>query len=166
FQLCVLSPRYTGMACKNYQPVGFRFHPTDKELIDHYLRLKINGFEEKVSIIPEVDICKWEPSDLPGLSVIETNDNEWYFFCRNDRRYPNGGRVRRATKGGYWKATGNDRRIKFGRKEIGRKKILVFHTGRGSKAKRTGWKIHEYHATDRTVDSTHAAQVMLNVYRS
>lgn len=46
-------------------PVGFRFHPTEEEIISHYLTLKINGcnFDE---IIPEIDLYKWEPWDLRG----------------------------------------------------------------------------------------------------
>ena len=47
-------------------PPGFRFHPTDEELIMYYLKNQATSKPCPVSIIPEVDIYKFEPWELPG----------------------------------------------------------------------------------------------------
>ena len=48
-------------------PPGFRFHPTDEELVVHYLRRKVHSAPLPASIIPEVDVFKSDPWDLPGI---------------------------------------------------------------------------------------------------
>ena len=45
---------------------GFRFSPTDEELISHYLKKKIQGSDRSAEVIAEVEICRYEPWDLPG----------------------------------------------------------------------------------------------------
>lgn len=57
-------------------PPGFRFHPTDEELITYYLKRKINGCQIELEIIPEVDLYKCEPWDLPGDSYISN-----FMYC-------------------------------------------------------------------------------------
>lgn len=123
-------------------PPGFRFHPTDEELIMYYLRNQATSRPCPVSIIPEVDIYKFDPWELPEKT--EFGENEWYFFTPRDRKYPNGVRPNRAAVSGYWKATGTDKSIYSGSKYVGVKKALVFYKGRPPKGIKTDWIMHEY----------------------
>ncbi|KAH9614936.1 hypothetical protein KSS87_012380 [Heliosperma pusillum] len=127
-------------------PPGFRFHPTDEELIIHYLKNQAMSRPCPVSIIPEVDIYKFDPWHLPDMA--EFGEKEWYFFTPRDRKYPNGIRPNRATLSGYWKATGTDKAIYSGAKYIGIKKALVFYKGRPPKGSKTDWIMHEYRLTE------------------
>ncbi|XP_010031542.2 NAC domain-containing protein 60 isoform X1 [Eucalyptus grandis] len=139
------------MAASSMFP-GFRFSPTDEELISYYLRKKLDGCEERVEVIAEVEICRHEPWDLPAKSIIKS-DNEWFFFSARGRKYPNGTQSRRATELGYWKATGKERNVKAGSRVIGTKRTLVFHLGRAPKGERTEWIMHEYCMDGKSQDS-------------
>ncbi|XP_062195056.1 NAC domain-containing protein 16-like [Phragmites australis] len=123
---------------------GFRFHPTDEELVSYYLKRKVLGRPLKVDAIAEVDLYKLEPWDLPARSRLRSRDSQWYFFSRLDRKHANRARTNRATAGGYWKTTGKDREVRHGPRLVGMKKTLVFHAGRAPKGERTNWVMHEY----------------------
>ncbi|KAL2553235.1 NAC domain-containing protein 2 [Forsythia ovata] len=88
-------------------PAGFRFHPTDEELVVHYLCRKCAGQPIDVPIITEIDLYKFNPWDLPDMALY--GEKEWYFFSPRDRKYPNGSRPSRAAGTGYWKANGADK---------------------------------------------------------
>ena len=45
---------------------GFRFHPTDEELVIYYLKRKVCRKPFRINAISEVDIYKSEPWDLAG----------------------------------------------------------------------------------------------------
>ncbi|CAD6219343.1 unnamed protein product [Miscanthus lutarioriparius] len=123
---------------------GFRFHPTDEELISFYLKRKIQQKPVSIELIRQLDIYKYDPWDLPKLA--STGEKEWYFYCPRDRKYRNSARPNRVTGAGFWKATGTDRPVysSEGTKCIGLKKSLVFYKGRAARGIKTDWMMHEY----------------------
>ncbi|XP_031266579.1 protein CUP-SHAPED COTYLEDON 2-like [Pistacia vera] len=125
-------------------PPGFRFHPTDEELITFYLLKKVLDSNFSGRAIAEVDLNKCEPWELPEKAKM--GEKEWYFFSLRDRKYPTGLRTNRATEAGYWKATGKDREIYSSRTcaLVGMKKTLVFYKGRAPKGEKSNWVMHEY----------------------
>ncbi|KAI9093625.1 hypothetical protein K1719_027074 [Acacia pycnantha] len=124
-------------------PPGFRFHPTDEEIITCYLTEKVLNSSFSATAIGEADFNKCEPWDFPKRARM--GEKEWYFFCQRDRKYPTGTRTNRATESGYWKATGKDREIYRGKDNlVGMKKTLVFYRGRAPKGEKTGWVMHEF----------------------
>ncbi|PIN01572.1 hypothetical protein CDL12_25921 [Handroanthus impetiginosus] len=130
-------------------PPGFRFHPTDEELLHFYLKKKISFQKFDMEVIREVDLNKIEPWELQERCKIgSTPQNEWYFFSHKDRKYPTGSRTNRATSAGFWKATGRDKCIRNSFKKIGMRKTLVFYRGRAPHGQKTDWIMHEYRLED------------------
>ncbi|WVZ65512.1 hypothetical protein U9M48_014862 [Paspalum notatum var. saurae] len=128
-------------------PPGFRFHPTDEELVVQYLRRKALSRPLPAAVIPVVhDVARLDPWDFPGAS-----EGEGYFFSL--RRAPatgRGGSSRRRAGSGYWKATGKEKPVFLqcdgGRRQllVGVKTALAFHRSEPPSSSRTGWVMHEY----------------------
>ncbi|KAK7309339.1 hypothetical protein RJT34_05979 [Clitoria ternatea] len=126
-------------------PPGFRFHPTDEELVGYYLRKKIASQKIDLDVIREIDLYRIEPWDLTERCRIGYEEqNEWYFFSHKDKKYPTGTRTNRATMAGFWKATGRDKAVYDKAKLIGMRKTLVFYKGRAPNGQKTDWIMHEY----------------------
>nr|XP_043613567.1 NAC domain-containing protein 7-like [Erigeron canadensis] len=129
----------------SHVPPGFRFHPTDEELVDYYLRKKIASKRIDLDVIKDVDLYRIEPWDLQDLCKLGTEEqNEWYFFSHKDKKYPTGTRTNRATKAGFWKATGRDKGIYSKNNLVGMRKTLVFYKGRAPNGQKSDWIMHEY----------------------
>ncbi|KAL3820964.1 hypothetical protein ACJIZ3_006869 [Penstemon smallii] len=127
-------------------PPGFRFYPTDEELLVQYLCRKIAGHNFPLPIIGDIDLYKFDPWDLPSKAIF--GEKEWYFFSPRDRKYPNGSRPNRVAGSGYWKATGTDKIITTEGRKVGIKKSLVFYIGKAPKGTKTNWIMHEFRVSE------------------
>ncbi|KAJ1402718.1 NAC domain [Sesbania bispinosa] len=133
-------------------PPGFRFYPTDEELLVQYLCRKVAGHHFSLPIIAEIDLYKFDPWVLPSKAIF--GEKEWYFFSPRDRKYPNGSRPNRVAGSGYWKATGTDKIITTEGRKVGIKKALVFYVGKAPKGTKTNWIMHEYRLLDSSRKNT------------
>ncbi|OEL30046.1 NAC domain-containing protein 83 [Dichanthelium oligosanthes] len=142
-------------------PPGFRFRPTDEELVVHYLRRRALASPLPAAVdIPDIRILAHDPSDLlpPGWS-----EQERYFFTCKEAKYVKGRRANRATGAGYWKATGKEKPVAVtvpapappkggapGHAQqgqavlVGMKRSLVFYRGKPPTGSKTDWVMHEY----------------------
>ncbi|KAD5508173.1 hypothetical protein E3N88_15876 [Mikania micrantha] len=137
---------------------GFRFHPTDDELVVYYLKNKLLGKKIISNVVAEVNIYEFCPWDLPDKSSLKSGDLEWYFFCPKAKKYSSGGRFNRATETGFWKATGKDRMVYYKERVVATIKTLVFHLGHAGKGQRTNWVMHEYRMEDEQLASAGVVQ--------
>ncbi|CAL9177454.1 unnamed protein product [Musa hybrid cultivar] len=144
---------------------GFRFHPTEEELIEFYLRRKVEGKRFNVELITLLDLYHYDPWDLPALAAI--GEKEWFFYVPRDRKYRNGDRPNRVTASGYWKATGADRTIRNeSNRSIGLKKTLVFYSGKAPKGIRSSWIMNEYRLPHSDTDQYRKAEISIcRVYK-
>ncbi|KAK4278939.1 hypothetical protein QN277_016711 [Acacia crassicarpa] len=129
---------------------GFRFHPTDEELVGFYLQRKVKKKPLRIELIKQIDIYRYHPWDLPRNNGGVEGEREGYFFCRRGRKYRNSKRPNRVTVSGsgFWKATGIDKPI-YGEGNqngvvMGLKKSLVYYQGSAGKASKTDWMMHEF----------------------
>ncbi|XP_019191025.1 PREDICTED: NAC domain-containing protein 35-like isoform X2 [Ipomoea nil] len=141
---------------------GFRFHPTEEELVEFYLRRKVEGKRFNVELITFLDLYRYDPWELPAIG-----EKEWFFYVPRDRKYRNGDRPNRVTTSGYWKATGADRMIRGeNSRSIGLKKTLVFYSGKAPKGIRTSWIMNEYRLPHHETERLQKAEISLcRVYK-
>ncbi|XP_050228394.1 NAC domain-containing protein 90 [Mercurialis annua] len=138
---------------------GFRFYPTEEELVSFYLLNKLEGKrpERLQQVIPEINICSTEPWDLPKFAgeLCQGDTEQWFFFTPRQEREARGGRPSRTTASGYWKATGSPGYVySSDNRVIGVKKTMVFYKGKAPTGRKTKWKMNEYRAIEGGADSS------------
>ncbi|KAL3635302.1 hypothetical protein CASFOL_019849 [Castilleja foliolosa] len=116
-------------------PPGFRFYPTDEELVLHFLHRKASLLPCHPNVIPDLHLHPYDPWDLDGKAMGE--GKRWYFYSRRAQS--------RITRTGYWQSIGIEEPIySSGGQIIGMKKYCVFYIGEPWEGVKTNWIMHEY----------------------
>ncbi|KAB2607849.1 NAC domain-containing protein 90-like [Pyrus ussuriensis x Pyrus communis] len=140
-------------------PPGYRFYPTEEELISFYLQNKLDGRSEELNrvldrIIPVIYIYEFNPWKLPQVS--HGDSEQWFFFIPRQESEARGWRPRRLTTIGYWKATGSPSTVYSSNsnynRPIGHKRTMGFYIGRAPRGKKTEWMMNEYKAIEAHAD--------------
>ncbi|CAO2202705.1 unnamed protein product [Urochloa humidicola] len=147
--------RYAGgVATLRQLPPGFRFRPTDVELVVQYLRRKAFGVPLPAAVIPAVpDLYSLDPWDI----AADASEGEKYFFAVRPAGgcgSKSGGGAR-ATASGRWKPAGKEKPVVLprpcgsGSLLVGVKRTMTFVPRRKKKAASAaalaaGWVMHEY----------------------
>ncbi|OWM69015.1 NAC domain-containing protein 90-like [Punica granatum] len=133
---------------------GFRFYPTEEELVSFFLLNQLEGRnpEGMRRVIPVIHIYEKEPWNLPQLAgdQCQGDTEQWFFFVPRQENEARGGRLSRSTDLGYWKATGSPGYVySSDHQVIGVKRSMVFYLGKAPTGRKTKWKMNEYKAIDR-----------------
>ncbi|XP_022731098.1 NAC domain-containing protein 90-like [Durio zibethinus] len=140
---------------------GFRFFPTEEELVSFYLHNQLEGKRQDMHlVIPVLNIYDVEPWDLPQLAgeFCRGDTEQWFYFTPRQEREARGGRPNRTTTSGYWKATGSPSYVySSDDRVIGMKKTMVFYNGKAPSGRKTKWKMNEYRAIEAVANPPAAA---------
>ncbi|KAL0351233.1 UNVERIFIED_CONTAM: protein BEARSKIN2 [Sesamum calycinum] len=128
-------------------PPGFRFHPTDEELLHFYLKKKVSFQKFDMEVIREVDLNKIEPWELQERCKIgSTHKNEWYFSA-TDRKISNI-RDKQGYKCGILESYRQRQMHKEQLQEDWNEENPCVLRGRAPHGQKTDWIMHEYRLED------------------
>ncbi|KAF8039594.1 hypothetical protein BT93_B1955 [Corymbia citriodora subsp. variegata] len=142
-------------------PRGYRFYPTEEELVSFYLRNQLEGRRQDMHrAVPVLDVYDIDPWQLPRQAgrLCQGDTEQWFFFAPRQEREARGGRPNRTTASGYWKATGSPGYVySSDNRVIGVKKTMVFYKGKAPTGRKTKWKMNEYRAIQEEPNSSNIA---------
>ncbi|XP_043712014.1 NAC domain-containing protein 68-like [Telopea speciosissima] len=154
-------------------PPGFRFYPTEEQLLCYYLTNKNNCAERHecdlsfpsisdvnfspfgLVMVKEIDLYGYDPCDLPEIACFPYgrggSRKHWYCFTAKVSTE----RLRRKARGGFWKMKGRARDILGGKEGpvLGKRNTFVFYRRNSSLTMKTDWVLYEYALVDHLKDS-------------
>ncbi|EFH53819.1 hypothetical protein ARALYDRAFT_347836 [Arabidopsis lyrata subsp. lyrata] len=137
-------------------PQGFKFMPSDEQVIFCYLKSYLDGYKNVLLDVPIhlVNIYESNPR-LLSVDFDKGNDKEWFIITERKKvdqglsktkRVGNGGTTRQKrgdTKGGYWHATVGAHEINAG-DIVGYKTAFAYYVREQSADVKTDWLMLEY----------------------
>ncbi|TVU15326.1 hypothetical protein EJB05_38842, partial [Eragrostis curvula] len=152
--------------CVPWSPIpGFRFLPTDLEIVLHYLKHRILNLElpEHNAVRDGLDVHRTDADEI----TLDINDGGkerlGFFFVHKDQAYTNG--CWYPTPGGYWKLRrGQPAAIRHGGRVVAFKTSMDYVRGRAPHGRRTPWSMSEYALNARHHDLRNLAQPTMNSF--
>ncbi|KAI4299055.1 hypothetical protein L6164_032552 [Bauhinia variegata] len=131
-------------------PPGFRFYPSDEELVVHFLHRKAALLPCHPDVIPDLELYPYDPWELDGKALAE--GNQWYYYSRRTQN--------RVTGNGFWKAMGIEEAVvtSSSNKRVGMKKYYMFYMGEASNGIKTNWIMEEYRLPDCASSSSRSSK--------
>ncbi|XP_056864398.1 NAC transcription factor 29-like [Raphanus sativus] len=128
-------------------PPGYRFVPTDAELIYYYLKPFSRDKNKSCPNFPihHANIYESNPQQLTA-EYKKGNLTEWFFISERTKIKRNGTKQKRGDhNGGYWHAKAATKTIKAKKQGIvGYKTTLNYYVGKQPNGVRTNWLMKEY----------------------
>ncbi|WCJ35869.1 NAC-domain protein 101 [Euphorbia peplus] len=128
-------------------PVGYKFVPTEEELLTHYLMNKALFKPLPAQVIPDIDASIFFQQPPKNLVRYSKGEREWYFFTQLGR----GGdekemKIQKFEDGiGFWKAIGQEEAIYNADGNIfGFKFHFIYYSGTLQNPKKTHWKLDKF----------------------
>ncbi|XP_028963145.1 NAC domain-containing protein 104-like isoform X1 [Malus domestica] len=143
-------------------PPGFRFDPTDEELVVHFLQRKATLLPFHPDVIPDLHLYPYDPWELNGKALSE--GKQWYFYSRKAQN--------RVTSNGYWKTLGIEEPIfssssSNSTSKVGMKRYLTFYVGEAPNSGiKTNWIMHEYRLSSSASDCASSSTTTTTTTRS
>ncbi|KAJ4826317.1 hypothetical protein Tsubulata_004085 [Turnera subulata] len=123
-------------------PLGYKFDPTDRDILCQYLKKKING-EEIMVIIPTADVYSRSPALICTHQVRYGLSNQWFFYTTAAATGDNG--VVKARNGCYYEVIGERDVYEDNLIWVGVVRRLEYHWANGTK---TDWVVDEFSLPD------------------
>ncbi|KAK4395566.1 NAC domain-containing protein 83 [Sesamum angolense] len=127
-------------------PPGFRFQPTDEEIVFQYLARKTFRIRCLLQSSPKSTFSAFIRGSCQRPYIGNSDQDRYFFSNLHESNYQSVNRSSRTACGGYWKITGSDKQIVCSKRMpiVGIKRTLVFYKGKHPRAVRTDWFMHLY----------------------